>query len=97
MRFELVIYYLSVDSFLFVYIHHFPPLPITYDHRTMNTRLPVRSALFKHCTGGLVVKWVTIGESLLLYVFFFSFFFSCKQHCQSDILRTLRFRVKEVS
>jgi hypothetical protein len=34
-----------------------------------NTRLPVRSALFKHDTGGLVVKWVTISESLLLYVF----------------------------
>jgi hypothetical protein len=35
----------------------------------MKTRLPVRSALFKHNTGGLVVKWVTISESLLLYVF----------------------------
>jgi hypothetical protein len=35
----------------------------------MKTRLPVRSALFKHDTGGLVVKWVTISESLLLYVF----------------------------
>jgi hypothetical protein len=41
----------------------------TYDHRIMKTRLPVRSALFKHDTGGLVVKWVTISESLLLYVF----------------------------
>jgi hypothetical protein len=41
----------------------------TYDHRIMRTRLPVRSALFKHNTGGLVVKWVTISESLLLYVF----------------------------
>jgi hypothetical protein len=37
----------------------------------MKTRLPVRSALFKHDTGGLVVKWVTISESLLLYVFAF--------------------------
>jgi hypothetical protein len=37
----------------------------------MRTRLPVRSALFKHDTGGLVVKWVTISESLLLYVFAF--------------------------
>ena len=49
----------------------------TYDHRTLKTRLPVRSALFKQSTGGLVVKWVTIGESLLLYVFdlvFFLFF-----------------------
>jgi hypothetical protein len=41
----------------------------TYDHRILRTRLPVRSALFKQNTGGLVVKWVTIGESLLLYVF----------------------------
>ncbi|KAF2711768.1 hypothetical protein K504DRAFT_374756, partial [Pleomassaria siparia CBS 279.74] len=45
----------------------------TYDHRTMKTGLPVRSALHKHRTGGLVVKWVTIGESLLLYVFDFFF------------------------
>jgi hypothetical protein len=39
----------------------------------MRTRLPVRSALFKHDTGGLVVKWVTISESLLLYVFDYLF------------------------
>jgi hypothetical protein len=32
-------------------------------------RLPVRSALFKQRTGGLVVKWVTVSESPLLYVF----------------------------
>jgi hypothetical protein len=38
----------------------------------MRARLPVRSAIFKHDTGGLVVKWVTISESLLLYVFAFS-------------------------
>jgi hypothetical protein len=44
-------------------------MAVTYDHRIMRTRLPVRSALFKHNTGGLVVKWVTISESLLLYVF----------------------------
>ncbi|KAH4994515.1 hypothetical protein HBI77_208610 [Parastagonospora nodorum] len=41
----------------------------TYDHRTMRTRLPVRSAIYKHRTGGLVVRWVTTGESPLLYVF----------------------------
>jgi hypothetical protein len=34
------------------------------------TRLPVRSALFKQRTGGLVVRWVTTGESPLLYVLF---------------------------
>jgi hypothetical protein len=33
------------------------------------TRLPVRSALFKHDTGGLVVKWVTISESLAVVCF----------------------------
>ncbi|KAF2129638.1 hypothetical protein P153DRAFT_290957 [Dothidotthia symphoricarpi CBS 119687] len=41
----------------------------TYDHRTLKTRLPVRSALFKQRTGGLVVRWVTTSESPLLYVF----------------------------
>ena len=43
--------------------------PFTYDHRTMKIRLPVRSAIYKHCTGGLVVRWVTTSESPLLYVF----------------------------
>lgn len=32
-------------------------------------RLPVCLTLFKHNTGGLIVKWVTISESLLLYAF----------------------------
>jgi hypothetical protein len=41
----------------------------TYDHRISNLALPVRSAVLKRDTGGLVVKWVTIGESPLLYVF----------------------------
>jgi hypothetical protein len=35
----------------------------------MNLLLPVRSADIKHCTGGLVVRWVTTSESPLLYVF----------------------------
>jgi hypothetical protein len=46
-------------------------ISFTYDHRTMNTELPVRSAVLKHCTGGLVVRWVTTSESPLLYVFVF--------------------------
>ena len=33
------------------------------------TRLPLRSALLKQNTGGLVVRWVTTSESPLLYVF----------------------------
>ena len=41
----------------------------TYDHRILRARLPVRSALFKQDTGGLVVRWVTTSESPLLYVF----------------------------
>jgi hypothetical protein len=43
----------------------------TYDHRTLKIRLPVRSAIYKQCTGGLVVRWVTTSESPLLYVLFF--------------------------
>ena len=39
----------------------------------MKTRLPVRSALFKQRTGGLVVRWVTTSEYPLLYVFAFLF------------------------
>jgi hypothetical protein len=35
----------------------------------MKTELPVRSAVLKHRTGGLVVRWVTTSESPLLYVF----------------------------
>ncbi|KAF1943682.1 hypothetical protein EJ02DRAFT_342778 [Clathrospora elynae] len=31
--------------------------------------LPVRSAVLKQCTGGLVVRWVATSESPLLYVF----------------------------
>jgi hypothetical protein len=45
----------------------------TYDRRTLKTRLPVRSALFKQRTGGLVVRWVTTSEYPLLYVFCSSF------------------------
>jgi hypothetical protein len=41
----------------------------TFDHRTLRARLPVRSALFKQRTGGLVVRWVTTSEYPLLNVF----------------------------
>jgi hypothetical protein len=57
-------------------IHTHPrPKTITYDHRQRKAPRPVRSAYDKPLTGGLVVKWVTIGESPLLYVFF-AFFLS---------------------
>jgi hypothetical protein len=36
-----------------------------------HTTIPVRSALYKQCTGGLVIRWVTTSESPLLYVFVF--------------------------
>jgi hypothetical protein len=49
----------------------------TYDHRTLKTRLPVRSALFKQRTGGLVVRWVTTSEYPLLYVFRFFWSMPC--------------------
>ena len=42
---------------------------VTYDHRTQNIRHPVRSALDKLGTAGLVVGSVTTSESLVLYVF----------------------------
>ena len=48
-------------------------IPNTYDHRTMKPELPVRSAVLKHGTGGLVVRWVTTSEYPLLYVFAFLF------------------------
>ncbi|KAH6862996.1 hypothetical protein B0T12DRAFT_344246, partial [Alternaria alternata] len=51
----------------------------TYDHRTLKIRLPVRSAIYKQCTGGLVVRWVTTSESPLLYVFCFLSHISFKQ------------------
>jgi hypothetical protein len=35
----------------------------------VTARLPVRSALFKQRTGGLVVRWVTTSEYPLLHVF----------------------------
>jgi hypothetical protein len=35
----------------------------------LNSALPVRSAVLKQDTGGLVVRWVTTSESPLLYVF----------------------------
>ncbi|PVI05436.1 hypothetical protein DM02DRAFT_516735, partial [Periconia macrospinosa] len=62
----------------------------TYDHRTMNPALPVRSAVLKHGTGGLVVRWVTTSEYLLLYVFdFLLFFFSVHIFLRTCLLSVL--------
>jgi hypothetical protein len=54
----------QLDIFTILTSHSF-----TYDHRTLKIELPVRSAVLKQCTGGLVVRWVTTGEYPLLYVF----------------------------
>ena len=51
---------------------------VTYDHRILNAALPVRSAVLKQDTGGLVVRWVTTSEYPLLYVFAISFASSWK-------------------
>ena len=62
--------YVSDLRRLAIHIYLHPHLrTFTYDHRILRTTHPVCSAIFKQDTGGLVVKWVTIGESLLLYVF----------------------------
>ncbi|EUC41921.1 hypothetical protein COCMIDRAFT_104883, partial [Bipolaris oryzae ATCC 44560] len=42
---------------------------VTYDHRKLAAGIPVRSFVLKQFTGGLVVRWVTTGESPLSYVF----------------------------
>ncbi|OAG12811.1 hypothetical protein CC84DRAFT_1135818, partial [Paraphaeosphaeria sporulosa] len=57
----------------------------TYDHRTLKTRLPVRSAIYKQCTGGSVVAWVTSSESPLLYVFFLTFWVCAGAKCGAEI------------
>jgi nitrogen fixation-related uncharacterized protein len=59
----------------------------TYDHRTMKTLLPVRSADIKHGTGGLVVRWVTTSEYPLLYVFVNLYFFLFVVKSQQNLLR----------
>jgi hypothetical protein len=65
-------------------------ISFTFDHRTLRTRLPVRSALFKQRTGGLVVRWVTTGESPLLNVFDYAIFFPryCNAADHVDVCKT---------
>jgi hypothetical protein len=55
--------------------NHKPGSASTYDHRILRILLPVCSAYIKRDTGGLVVRWVTTGESPLLYVF--DYFVTC--------------------
>ncbi|KAF2032683.1 hypothetical protein EK21DRAFT_60291, partial [Setomelanomma holmii] len=55
----------------------------TYDHRFEKLALPVRSAVLKLVTGGLVVRWVTTGEYPLLYVFWL---FACSENLDIQVL-----------
>ncbi|XP_014553069.1 hypothetical protein COCVIDRAFT_108635, partial [Bipolaris victoriae FI3] len=48
----------------------------TYGHRFKKFSHPVRSGLYKLEIGGLVVRWVTTGESPLSYVFALASFFA---------------------
>ena len=88
------------------YIFKRIPLSCTYDHRTLKIRLPVRSAIYKQCTGGLVVRWVTTSESPLLYVLFFVFahinkpmsiFFLLRPPAAVDVNLSTSFAVPDVS
>jgi hypothetical protein len=49
------------------------------------TRLPVRSALFKQRTGGLVIRWATTSEHPLLNVFAKSFFLNNIGALENDV------------
>jgi hypothetical protein len=61
-------------------------IPSTYDHRSEKAAGPVRSPVHKLRTGRLVIEWVTISESLLLYVFYFIFsFFRIQNSCTRAI------------
>ena len=69
--------------FLF-YMYDLKAEQITYDHRLRRTGHPVRSAIHKPQIGRSVVEWVTISESLLLYVFCFFSLYSlgcCVESC----------------
>ena len=62
--------WLEAEVWCWMIIEYYKPLnSSTYDHRSVRTGHPVRSAIHKHWTGRLVLEWVTIWESRLLYVF----------------------------
>ena len=68
--------YLILFASFFVIIYFVIIKMVTYNHRILKTRLPVRSAIYKQDTGKSVLRWVTTGEYLLLYVFIFFSYFS---------------------
>ena len=59
----------------------------TYDHRLGKKGHPVRSAVLKTQIGRLVVRSVTTGESLLLYVLSFCPFLWCCGVAESQLRR----------
>ncbi|KAF2125097.1 hypothetical protein P153DRAFT_120434 [Dothidotthia symphoricarpi CBS 119687] len=68
----------------------------TYDHRTLRARLPVRSALFKQCTGGLVAGQETTSEFPLLYVFVCVFLLLQNFPCANVDMRSVRHMPKDL-
>ena len=75
--------------FIPTYINKFMRSTVTYDHRLRRIGHPVRSAIHKPQIGRLVVKWVTISEYLLLYVFCFSIIFAifCNSFVEHHLAR----------
>jgi hypothetical protein len=66
----------------------------TYDHRTLKTRLPVRSALFKQRTGGLVVRWVNTRCCMFLPFFLLVAIrtWPCKHSCEGSRFTVVVFK-----
>jgi hypothetical protein len=56
------------------------------------TQVAVRSAIYKQCTGGLVVRWVTTSESPLLYIFDYLFF--CVVGCVIVVVRLIGYDLR---
>ena len=61
------------------------------------TQVAVRSAIYKQCTGGLVVRWVTTSESPLLYIFDYLFFLRRRMRDSGGEADWLRFANHESS
>ena len=63
------------------HIYSFDTRPVTYGQRSQRTGHPVRSAIHKLRIGRLVLQWVTVRESRLLYVLFC--FLCCQERMHS--------------
>ena len=70
----------------------------TYDHRLVKAGHPVRSGIHKHKIGWLVVDWVTISESQLLYVLVFLLdFWSRREFLSEKSRRPVKKRFYRIS